>query len=249
VRYEIQTIPQPPIPNTSTPLLTQLTSKINTDSNNFGPRIGMAWQPMKGTVVRLGYGMFYAKTSNSMFYGDRVENGVYQQQFNCGPATSCAPIFPNVIFTPPGPPPAAPFPGALTPQAINTNPPLGILATHGLESDFVNPQVHEGNLMIERQLPGGFTVSASYVFSRALHLPVYIDANVASATTTKSYEILNANGSVAQTITEPFYTQRVNPATGVILTGYSIVNSWYNGMILSLRRPLSTAWTCSSTTR
>ena len=37
VRYEIQTIPQPPKPNTSTSLNTEYTSKINTDSNNFAP--------------------------------------------------------------------------------------------------------------------------------------------------------------------------------------------------------------------
>jgi outer membrane receptor protein involved in Fe transport len=239
VRYDIQTTSQPPQPNTATPLLAALTSKINTDSNNFAPRLGIAWQPLKQTSVRAGYGIFYGKTSNSMFYGDRVENGVYQQQFNCGPTTTCAPIFPNVIFTPPGPAPAAPFLGALTPQVINTNPSLGILATHGLATDFVNPLVHEGNLTVERQLPGGFVVSGGYVFSRALHLPVYIDANVAPSTTTKTYDILNSNGTLAQTITEPFYTQRINPSTGVILTGYSIVNSWYNGMLLSLRHPLS----------
>ena len=60
VRYEIQHIPQPPIPNTATPLLSAYTSKINTDSNNFGPRIGIAWEPVKGTVVRGGYGVFFA---------------------------------------------------------------------------------------------------------------------------------------------------------------------------------------------
>ncbi len=238
VRYDIQTIPQPPIPNTGTPLLAALTSHINQDSNNFGPRIGIAWQPVSQTVIRLGYGMFYGKTSNSMFYGDRVENGIYQQQFNCGPTTSCAPVFPNVIFTPPGPAPAAPFPGALTPQLVNTNPPLGILATHGLQNDFVNPLVHEGNFTVERQLPGGFIASGSYVFSRGLHLPVYLDANVAPATTTKSYDILSSSGTLAQSITVPFYTARINPGTGVILTGYSTVNSWYHGMILTLRRPL-----------
>ena len=239
VRYDIQVTSQPPQPNTATPLLVALTSKINTDSNNFGPRLGVAWQPMKETSVRAGYGMFYGKTSNSMFYGDRVENGVFQQQFNCGPTTSCAPIFPNVIFTPPGPTPAAPFQGALTPHVFNTNPPLGILATHGLATNFVNPLVHEGNFTVERQLRGGFVVSGSYVFSRALHLPVYIDANVAPATTTKTYNVLNSNGTLAQAVAEPFYTQRINSGTGVILTGYSIVNSWYNGMLLSLRHPLS----------
>jgi hypothetical protein len=149
-------------------------------------------------------GMFYAKTTNSTFYAIRVENGVYQQQFNCGPTTSCAPIFPNVIFTPPALPPAAPFPGALTPQIINTNPPLGVLATHGLAPDFVNPLVHEGDVTIERQLPGNVSASVGYIFGRGLHLPVFVDSNL--ATSTQNYAILNSSGGLVQTIAQPFYT-------------------------------------------
>ena len=246
VRYEIQTVPQPPKPNTLTPLLTEYTSKINTDSNNFAPRIGMAWQPFKGTVVRGGYGMFYAKTSNSTFYAIRVENGVYQQTYNCGPTASCAPLFPNLIFTPPGPAPAAPFAGALTPQVINTNPTLGALATHGLTQDFVNPLVHEAELTIEQQLPGNLSVSAGYLFSHALHLPVFVDANVFPIASTKSYAVMaDTAGTVAQTITVPWYAGgsngagRVNPQTGVILNGASVVNSSYNALVLTFRKPMT----------
>ncbi len=239
VRYEIQTVPQPPKPNTATPLLTAYTSKINTDSNNFAPRIGIAYQPFKDVVVRAGYGIYYGKTSNSTFYAIRVENGVYQTQYNCGPTQSCGPVFPNVIFTPPGPPLAAPFPGAKAPQIINTNPPAATVATHGLTQDFVNPLVHEGELTVEGRLPGGFAASVGYVFSRGLHLPVFIDSNLANATSTKTYDILGANGQTVSSITEPFYTQRVNPQTGVILTGYSVLNSWYNGMVVTFRRPMS----------
>jgi hypothetical protein len=38
------------------------TSPYNTDWNNFGPRIGLAWKPFgsAGTVVRTGYGVFFA---------------------------------------------------------------------------------------------------------------------------------------------------------------------------------------------
>ena len=43
----------------------------------------MAWEIGKGTVLRAGYGMFYAKTPGSTFYAQRVENGVYQQTFVC----------------------------------------------------------------------------------------------------------------------------------------------------------------------
>jgi hypothetical protein len=102
VRYEIQLVPQPPKPNTATPLTTLYSTTINIDKNNFGPRLGLAWQPRKGMVLRTGYGMFYAKTSNSTFYASRVENGVYQQTFNCIPSTCPSLAFPNLIFTPPG---------------------------------------------------------------------------------------------------------------------------------------------------
>ena len=94
VRYDIQTIPQPPKPNTTTSLNTEFTSKINTDSNNFAPRIGLAYEPFKGTVVRAGYGMFYAKTTNSTWYAVRVENGVYQQTFNCSPSSFVGQLLP-----------------------------------------------------------------------------------------------------------------------------------------------------------
>ncbi|MGB6947536.1 MAG: TonB-dependent receptor [Bryobacteraceae bacterium] len=239
LRYEIQDVPSSPHPNTNTPLLAALTSHINTDSNNVGPRIGIAWQPFQKTVLRLGYGMFYGDTTDSTFYALRVENGIYQQQFNCPPTSGCAPTFPNLIFTPPGATPAAPFPGAVTPQVINTNPSLGVLATHGLANDFVNPLVHEGEFAIERQLPGDLSLSASYLFSRALHLPLFVDANLAPPTTTESYAILNASGALAQTLSVPFYTQRLDPRTGIIATGYSVVNSWYNGLLVTVRKPLS----------
>jgi Carboxypeptidase regulatory-like domain/TonB dependent receptor len=241
MRYEIQNVPQPNKPNTLTPLTTLYTTTLNIDKNNFGPRIGVAWAPTKTTAVRAGYGMFYGKTSNSTFYALRVENGVYQQTFVCT-ATSCPSLtFPNLIFTPPGATPQAPFAGALTPHVTPFTPPAGTQLAHGLVPDFVNPLVHEGELTIEQQLPGGMSFSLGYLFARGLHLPVFIDANIAPSTTTRTYSILSApsNGTVSQNITVPFYTTRLNPATGVILNGYSIANSWYNGMIATLRHPMS----------
>jgi hypothetical protein len=239
LRYEIQTIPQPPKPNYVSPLTTLYTSTINTDSNNFGPRIGLAWQPFKGTVVRAGWGMFYGKTSNSTWYAVRVENGVYQQTFNCTPTTCPSLQFPNLIFTPPGGTPVAPFAGAVTPQVTSFTPAATTQLSHGVVPDFVNPLVHEGELTVEKQLPWGMSASAGYIFSRGLHLPVFVDANIAPTTLTHTYDILNANGTVAQQITEPWYTTRLNPQTGAILNGYSIVNSWYNAGIFTLRKPFS----------
>jgi len=244
LRYDAQLLPPPPIPNTKTPLLTQLTSKMNSSNWEFAPRIGVAWQPWKNTVVRAGYGLFYALTQTSTYYALAYENGIFQTQYNCNPGTACAPAFPNVLFTPPGPPLTAPFAGALTPTVCSScaaAASLATIATHGLTTNFLPPRVHEGNLSVERQLPGNMTVSASYLFSRGLRLPVFVDANIdpVNGVTSKTYDVLTSAGAVSTSFTEPFYTQRLNPATGVILTGESILNSWYNALVLSWRKPMS----------
>jgi hypothetical protein len=82
-------------------------------------------------VLRIGYGLFFAKTTNSTYYATRVENGVIQQTFTCSPSASasnyCPQLtFPNVIWTPPGATPVAPFAGALTPQVVGFTPPAAI---------------------------------------------------------------------------------------------------------------------------
>jgi hypothetical protein len=238
IRYDIFTIPQPPMPNTSTPLNTYYTSTIHVPKDQFGPRVGAAWQLTPKTVVRTGWGLFFAKSTNTTYYNTRVENGVFQQTFNCT-ASSCPSLtFPNLIWTPPGPPVAAPFPGALTPQITGFTPPALTQASRGQTPDWVNPRAHEGDVTVEQQLPGGISGSVAYVVSRGLHLPIFVDANLAPSTSTKSYDILNASGATTQTYTVPLYTSRIDTGTGIINVGYSDVNSWYNSMVLSLRRPM-----------
>ena len=237
VRYDLQLVPQPPKPNTATPLTTLYSSTINIQHANFAPRIGAAWNLAKDTVLRGGYGMFYAKTQNSTYYAIRVENGVYQQTFNCTTKTCPTLTFPNVIYPAPGPALTAPFSGALTPTVTNFTPPEATQLTHGLVPDFQNPFVHEGEVTFERQVGWGTSLSAGYVFSRGLHLPVFADVNMYPSTTTKSYDVLAGPSGAAQTVTYPFYTTRIDP-TGVILVGYSDVNSWYNSMVLTWKRPM-----------
>lgn len=244
VRYDLQHVPAPPKPNTATPLLTLYTSTLNVDTNNIAPRLGLAWQFDRNTVLRVGYGIFYGKTSNSTYYALRVENGVFQQTFSgCGPSgiTSCAPTFPNVFFTPPGPAPAAPFSGALAPTVgiPGGTLPASSAAAHGMSPDFVNPAAQEGEVTIEHQLPGRMSVSATYLLTRGLHLPASYDSNVAPSTGTRSYDVLTSAGTNSLTATVPFYTSRIDAGTGLILNQASVINSWYNGLVLSLRKPMS----------
>jgi hypothetical protein len=243
VRWDLSTVPQPSKPNLATPLTQLYTSTINIPKHEFAPRIGAAWQIARGSVLRVGYGLFYAKTSNSMFYATRVENGVIQQTFNCSsnpksPNYCPALTFPNLIFTPPGGQPVAPFAGAVVPAVTAFTPPALTQTSRGQVPDFANPRAHEGDVSFEQELPGNMSIAASYVVSRGMRLPAFIDQNLAPSTTTRTYDITTSTGSTIRSLTVPFYTSRIDP-TGPVLTAFSDVNSWYNSMVLTFRQRYS----------
>src|SRR5205823_11018285 len=129
--------------------------------------------------------------------------------------------------------PTAPFAGALTPVVAPFTPPSGTQTARGQVPDFVNPMVHEGEVTVEHQLPKNMSISGSYVVSRALRLPMFYDTNIAPSTTTRSYDVTNLTGATQSSFTVPFYTTRLNPTTGPVLTGVSDVNSWYNSFVVT----------------
>jgi hypothetical protein len=110
--------------------------------------------------------------------------------------------------------------------------------------DFQSPKVQSANVSVERELPGHISVSATYLLSRGEYLPASYDANVAPTTLTKSYDVVNSAGVTQLVSTVPFYTAltptfgRLNSTTGIILNQYSVVNSWYHGMVLTFRKPV-----------
>src|SRR5581483_8007507 len=151
-------------------------------------RRGLAAQPENRAAHRLRH-LLRQKHQHHLLQHPRRKRRL-QQTFNCSP-TSCPQLtFPNVIWTPPGGPLAAPFAGAVTPQVTNFAPPALTQASRGQTPDWVNPRVHEGDVTLEHQLPGGISASIAYVVSRGLHLPIFVDANVAPSTQTRTYDIL-----------------------------------------------------------
>ena len=254
VRYDVQLVPQPPHPYTTSyngvpsPLGNFYTNTIHINYKMFSPRVGFAYNVLPGTVLRGGYGMFYGLNSNSLYYTTRVENGVYQQQYNItSPTAANAIAAPNVLFAPPGPPLAAPFAGAVTPAVVAGGGKLP-LTFRGISPTFTNPYTHSFDLTVEQQLPGQMTLSIGYVGTRGMRLPYDIDANQPAPTATRTYEILTATGAVDTTkgangfVTVPFTpitATRPSPNDAIILVGYSGVNSWYNAGAFSIKKPFS----------
>ena len=266
-RYDLQLVPQPEMPNTSSPVAQLYTSKINIDKKMIQPRVGFTFNPHEGTVVRGGYGIFYGLNSNSTYYTQRRENGVYQQQYNVNAAAnpnspyalvaSPAAGAPNRAFqqsgayatyapqggipefTPPGPAPMNQVTGVATP-AVSTGLPLSVLSARGLDPNFLNPQSMSFDLTVEQALPLHSTLSIGYVGNRASRLPIFVDTNVdPTSAVTRNYQYYASATSGPITVALPYYTRRLYTTTGSVLTGFSDVNANYNSLAVTVKKPLS----------
>jgi Carboxypeptidase regulatory-like domain len=266
-RYDVQLVPQPDKPNTTSAPAFAATSVINTDYHMLAPRVGFSFTPYPGTVVRGGYGLFFGLTTNSTWYTLRRENGVYQQQFSLNATSNPGNTYTTIAnppggapnrqfnvangsvyqsyapqggipaFTPPGPPPTNLVTGAPTP-AVNPGLPALTLNVRGAASNFLNPFTHSYDLAVEQELPFHSSLTIGYVGTRGMRLPIFVDSNVdQTSAITRPYYYFGPAGT--QPINIPIYTKRLSNNTGSVLTGYSDVNSWYNSMAVSFRKPLS----------
>lgn len=254
VRYDLQLTP-PPVKNNTNfpPISTKYSSTIKNVANRIQPRIGFSWQPMQGTIVRGGYGFFSGLNQGSTYYAMRVENGVVQLNYNfsgCNAACSATTVptngllYPNVPFQPTGPSlSGALYPTGGTAPAVAGPSALGAQSFHGLDPNFVPPLAHEMELGVEQSLPGKMSLSAGWVASRSLRLPVFIDANLVGQTPhgLRSFNVLNASNALVQQLTVPYYlpSDRINTSLSSYNTGFSVANAWYNSLATTLRRPFA----------
>ena len=252
IRYDIQITPPPTKNNTAYPGLSDHYSSTIKNTSRVQPRVAVAWSPHSGTVVRFGYGLFSGLNQGSTYYAMRVENGVIQVNYNftgCASSPTCNPAsvglsFPNVPFLPPGPPLAgAAVPTGANSPTVSGSGSLGSQSFHGLDPNFVPPYAHEAELGVEQALPGKMSLSIGYVGTRGMRLPVFIDANLVGQTPhgSKSYNVIDASGHLIKQLTVPVYTlaDRRVPTLQGYNTGFSIANTWYNSMAVSLRRPFA----------
>lgn len=256
LRYEVQDMPDVVKAN---PAVAE-TGVLNTDTNNFGPRFGFSWglgQEQKG-VIRGGYGLYYGRTQNSSIFVHLFQNGVFQQLFRFTPtgSLSCgAPTVPNTVFPQPSTVgPNTPLFGSTGPTGTSMFASLADFLTacptasaqggvvDVLDPSFVNPVAHQYDIAYERELWWKLGLTVSYVGSRGNHLPVFLDANLPPPDTTRTYTVLDSGGAPVTQFTVPFFSgavPRPNPNAGVILMGKSVLNSWYNGLVIRVRRRVS----------
>ena len=104
--------------------------------------------------------------------------------------------------------------------------------------DFRTPYTQQGDIAIERQLSKTLAITASYIWSRGLHLTSVNDINIGAPGPTVTYRINDASGNQVSSYTTPVYVRqnRVDTRYARINIIDAGLNSWYNGLAAQLRQ-------------
>lgn len=233
LRWDYEQFPTPFLVN---PALPQ-TGNRPSDKNNFGPRIGFALD-VNGdgkTSVRGGYGIYYGRVNSSIIINSLINTGLSTGQAvssvpsNCS-AALCGAANANDIA---GNPTAPIFPNILS------SAPAGTAGINYFRNGFQNPLIHQGDLIVEREIGHNTVVSASYIFSFGNHLTTFVDSNINQVTALKTVNIVDGPFA-GRTWSYPYYLgARPNPTFGTILEIRDSISTKYHALVLQANRRLT----------
>jgi hypothetical protein len=172
------------------------------DKNNWAPRFALAWDPWSDgkTSIRAAFGVFYDHPLLAVSFNSDIADAVQQQQGILTPGSpaqtsllNAVQVFQGTVCPPGGPvTPICPM-GVVTPgvaagadyqfgrQRFNdqTFPGFGPVLpfTLPVQKAFEYAYANQGNFTIERQLTSDMSISGSYIYVGARHLPHPLDIN------------------------------------------------------------------------
>jgi hypothetical protein len=204
----------------------RLPSLFNQDTNNFSPRVGLAYSPSAHWVVRAGYGVYFDRYALASLHravqgeGERVVEKIADNSFNFA-----ATVF---AFTGGGPLQVNPF--SIRPSVFTA------------DRDLATPYSQQANLGVERLLSKNLTASVNYLFVRGVKLPRTVNANLSPAgfvfTPTWAAALGIANPAPQQ-LGRVFFPDDVFAVLDSVTTLQDRASSTYHGLMLALNRRLA----------
>ena len=236
LRWDYEQFPEPFLVNPNLPQ----TGNHPSDKNNFGPRVGFAVD-LSGdgkTSLRGGYGIYYGRINGTIIINSLINTGLNSGQVLSSVAAGCpSNVTPNPCPTAAdvaaGNPPAPIFPNILS------SAPSGTAGVNFFRDGFQNPLIHQGDVIVEREIARNTVVSASYLFSFGKHLTTFVDTNLNPPTAQGRVNILD--GPLAGNVwTFPYYRgARPNTNFGNILEIRDNVSTKYHALVLQANRRLT----------
>ncbi|MDE3196017.1 MAG: TonB-dependent receptor, partial [Acidobacteriota bacterium] len=201
------------------------TGSIHTPSTNFVPRIGVTYRVNDKTVIRGGFGMFYARLLGGLIDNLWTTNGIYQVADSLSATNStqkaAGPVFPNTLSAPP------------------TGASVGAATIQFADPNLKTPYSLQANLTVERQIGKDMVFTASAIASRGVHLLGVYDLN-AAASSSYTYPIDDLSGKPAGTFTSPIYTTpRPNAKYGAVIENTNGIDSAYRALALTFEKRFS----------
>ena len=186
-------------------------SLVDSDKNNFGPRLGLAYQLTPETVLRVGYGRFFQLLERA---GSEDQLGMNLPWLvnNLVSTSSTTQTINNMRLGTTG------FLLSLDPSAVTVTD----VRLRAVNPDSVTPSVDQWNIGIQRLLPGDIVLTADYVGTKGTHLTVLRNLN---------QQTFDANGFGTGIV--PF------PLLGPIEYRDSMGNSIYHGLDFTVEKRFS----------
>jgi len=192
----------------------------NPTKTNFEPRVGVSWDPFGNgkTSVRAGFGMFDVLPLTYQFNLAEVSAAPFE---SVGSVTTL---------------PAGSFPSGAVPLVQQAS----ALRTTYLQFDPPRNYVMQWNFSIQRELTHNLVLMAGYTASRGIHNAMRsTDANGVIPTFTAQGYLWPCGGAITNGICSKAASgPRFNPAFGQIDAQEWNGHSYYNALLLSLKRRL-----------